>query len=570
MHTNMRRAVHTALLTGGIVVAGAMSAHAADDTGILSGLGVEAPVDVSVNLTGLAAGVLGDATATTAAPAAPAPAAPAPAAPVGGGGSEGVASGTAVTAPVSVPVDVSTVAVGVLGDASATSSAPAAAPAAQPAPAAAIEQGEADGIATGTAVAAPVHVPVDVDGVALGVLGDASTTSTGGTAPTGSGAPTATVGRDDSEGIGSGTAVAAPVHVPIDLDGIALGILGDARTSSTGGGTAAGSGTPTATTAGGDSEGIGSGTSVAAPITIPITIGDVALGLLGDASTESTGTTGTGPTGTAPTTTVDGGDSEGLLSGIGAASPISVPITVGDVALGLLGDASTESTGTTGTGSTGTAPTTTVDGGDSEGLLSGIGVAAPISVPITVGDIALGVIGDATTGSTGTTGTGSTGTGTGVDTGDSDGLLGSIGVELPISIPVTVGDIALGAIGEATVTDPGTGTTGPGTLPGTGTTDPGTDEGTTADGTVDGLVGGTPAGASTNAGTTTVADAAFRSDVLAAGEVALALERVAAPTATAPAALATTGGPAALTTLAGLALMALGLLLRRVPRVVLH
>ncbi|WP_203670177.1 chaplin family protein, partial [Cellulomonas pakistanensis] len=290
----MRRAVHTALLTGGIVVAGAVSAHAADDTGILSGLGIEAPVDVAVDVSGLAAGVLGDAT-TTAAPAAPAPAAPAPApaASAGGGASTGVASGTAVAAPVSVPVDVSTVAVGVLGDASATSAAPAAAPAPQPAPAAVVEQGDAEGVASGTAVAAPVHVPVAVDGVALGVLGDASTTSTGGTVPAGASGPTTTVEA-------------------------------------------------------GDPQGVGSGTSVAAPITIPVTIGDVALGLLGDASTQSTGGTGTGSSG-APTTTVGGGSSDGLLSGIGAASPISVPITVGDVSLGLLGDATTDS----GTGSTG-------------------------------------------------------------------------------------------------------------------------------------------------------------------------------------------------------------------------
>src|SRR6478609_2064763 len=371
MHRNMRRAVHTALLTGGLVVAGAVSAYATDDDGLLSGLGIEAPVDVSVDVTGLAAGVLGDASTTTA-PAGPE--ATAPTAAVGGGSSEGVASGTAV--------------------------------------------------------AAPVSIPVDIDGVALGVLGDATTTATGDPPTSGTTAPTATVESGDTDGIATGTGIAAPVSIPVDIDGLALGVLGDATT--------------------------------------------------GTGTTPTTGESG------APTATVGGGTSDGPLAGTGVAAPISVPVTIGDVALGLLGDASTTSTGTRTAGTATDAPTATAGGGDSDGPLAGTGVAAPISIPITIGDLALGLIGDATTTSTGTGTTGTDAPTATIGGGDSAGLLSTLGIALPVSVPITIGDLALGVVGEAAVVDPGTGTDGTGTDPGTtdpGTTGPGTtDPGTTGPG----------------------------------------------------------------------------------------
>src|SRR6478736_1586554 len=272
MHRNMRRAVHTALLTGGLVVAGAVSAYATDDDGLLSGLGIEAPVDVSVDVTGLAAGVLGDASTTTA-PAGPE--ATAPTAAVGGGSSEGVASGTAVAAPVSIPVDIDGVALGVLGDATTTGTGTTPTTGTT-APTATVESGDTDGIATGTGIAAPVSIPVDIDGVALGVLGDATTTATGDPAPTGTTAPTATVESGDTDGIATGTGIAAPVSIPVDIDGLALGVLGDATTTATGDPAPTGTTAPTATVESGDTDGIATGTGIAAPVSIPVDIDGLA------------------------------------------------------------------------------------------------------------------------------------------------------------------------------------------------------------------------------------------------------------------------------------------------------
>ncbi|QZN85574.1 chaplin family protein [Cellulomonas sp. C5510] len=445
MHASVRRALQTALLTGGLVVAGAAAAHAADDDGLLAGLGVDAPVDVSVDVSGLAAGVLGDATVDqAAAPAATTTPAPATTATTTGGDSDGLASGADVAAPVQVPVDVSAVAVGVLGDASVEQAAAPAATTAEPA------------------------------------------------------APTATVEQGDSEGAASGAAVAAPVHVPVTVDDVALGLLGDA------------------------------------------------------AVTDTAGTPGTGTT-DAPEATVDSGDSDGIASGAGVAAPVSIPVTIGDVSLGLLGDSAV--TGGSGTGGTGTdAPSAEVGSGDSDGALAGTGVAAPVSIPVTVGDLALGLVGDATVvGGTGTAGS-SDAPDAAVGGGDSDGLLADLGVALPVSVPVTVGDLALGLIGDATVTD----ATQPGTTD-PGTTDPGTtDPGTTDPGTTE---------------PEAVAPVSLvSSEVLAAGGVVTAVEAATtgARSAMVPAALASTGAPAGIPVLLAVGLLALGVLLRRLPRVVLR
>jgi hypothetical protein len=577
MHTTARRAVHTALLTGGLVVAGAVAAHAAEDDGLLSGLGIQAPVDVSVDVQGLAAGVLGDASVTGTAPAAapapaapfPAPAGPAPAAPFTGGSSDGVASGTAVAAPVSVPVDVDAVAVGVVGDAS-TTTAPATAPEAAPAPApaATVAQGTSDGIASGSAVAAPVSVPVDVDAVALGILGDATVSN--GAGGSSASAPATTVVGGDSDGIASGTGVVAPVHIPVTIGDIALGLLGSASaTGGTDAGTPAAT-TPTAVDGSGDSTGIATGTDAVAPITVPITIGDVALGLIGDASTENTGTGTSAPAGTAPTTQVGTGDSDGLLSGTDVTSPIHIPVTIGDVALGLIGDASTENTGTGTSTPAGTTPTTDAETGTTDGIASGTDVDAPITAPITIGDVALGLIGDAST--SGGTEAGTPGTpGTPVTEGDPQSVLPGLSILLPITLPVTVGNIALGVVTGTAVTDDGTGTTDGGTGPGTtdpGTTDPGTTDPGTTPGTIDGTGTGTVGAAGTRV--ETVADVVYSSEVLAAGELAVALEAATSTGVMAPAALAPTGGPAGLMSLVAAGMVGLGLLLRRLPRVVLH
>lgn len=243
---------------------------------------------------------------------------------------------------------------------------------------------------------------------------------------------------------------------------------------------------------------------------------------------------------------------------LGVEAPVDVSVDVNALAAGILGDASVTGTAPAADpapAAPAPAPGAQVGGGSSDGIAAGTDVTAPLTVPVTIGDVALGVLGDASTASTGSTGSGTGSAPTTTDdVGDAGGLLTDLGIVLPITVPVAVGDVALGVVGDATVTGPGT--TAPGRIPADGGT-------TTGSGGTAGL------SAAGDAATTTVAEVAFTSGVLAATERAVVLESAASVHAVAPAALATTGGPAGLMSLAAAGLIGLGLLVRRLPRVVL-
>ncbi len=516
MHAQLSRALKTTLVTGGLIVAGAVAAQA-DDNGILSGLDIEAPINAPVDVNGLAVGILGDAATTS----------------------------------------------------------PDVAPTSTAAPTADVAGGDSDGIASGAAVAAPVNAPISVDTVALGVLGDAS--STGGTASTGATeAPTATIGSGDSDGVASGASAASPVNIPVTIDGLAVGVAGDASTDGSGDGEGASTASaPTATVGGGSSDGTLSGLGAAAPVNVPVTVGNVSLGILGDAS--STGGTGTGTT-EAPTADIASGDSDGIASGTGIAAPINVPVTIGNVSLGVLGDAST--TGGSGSGTT-EAPTADIASGDTDGALTALALAAPINVPVTIDGLALGVLGDAQAESSADDVTAAPAATVGGST-SRPGLLRAIRVAAPVNVPVTVGGTAAGLLGDAAVTAPGSGFALPDedfvAVDGTGS-DPADSDG--ADGT-DGTETGTGTGTGTSgdgsgAGTGATPGSGATTDVVTVANLtsaALATDRAAALRSSAvlagamtlPAALAPTGGSTGMLSLVATALLALGTLLRRAPR----
>ena len=186
MNAWIKRGLHTALLTGGLLAfgAGVASADAND-------IEVTAPVDLS----GTAVAVLGDATA------------------VGSAGSPGARSeGNGGVLDADVPVVVDGVAVAVLGDATAVGGSGSA--------------GAPDG-GTGSVVDVDVPVGVDgVDGVAVAVLGDA----------------TAVESTDSSGEPAGGDGWVVDAHVPVTACGTAIGVLGDAGAGcTTGGGTSGGS-----------------------------------------------------------------------------------------------------------------------------------------------------------------------------------------------------------------------------------------------------------------------------------------------------------------------------------------
>jgi len=196
MHAYVRRALRTALLTGGLLVAGTATAHAVSDDG----------------------GLVGD-----------------------------IADDVTAVVPVTAPVTVGCSAVAVVGDAGAhCSGTPATdAPYITVSDTSPTEGPGRDaligGISNDVTAVVPVIAPVTVDGVAVSVLGDATSSSAGGTPPT---APaevtvTDTTTDDGSSAVGNGelvgdvltgTDVVVPVTAPISADGNAVSVIGDATT----------------------------------------------------------------------------------------------------------------------------------------------------------------------------------------------------------------------------------------------------------------------------------------------------------------------------------------------------
>ncbi|NUR61650.1 MAG: chaplin [Catenulispora sp.] len=152
--------------------------------------------------------------------------------------------------------------------------------------------GGSPGILSGNSVQIPVDIPINVCGVTANVVGllnpaahnacenSGGATATGGatTATTGDSdtAPAAAGGAHGSPGVLSGNNVQAPVHVPLNVCGDTVNVvgIGNAAAHNTcanhGGATATG-GSGTGTTAGG-SPGILSGNSIQIPIDIPVNV----------------------------------------------------------------------------------------------------------------------------------------------------------------------------------------------------------------------------------------------------------------------------------------------------------
>lgn len=203
MHAFVRRALQTALVTGGLVAVGAGAASASE--GLLGDLGIDVPIDVSIDVSNLGLAVLGESSVVSTEEsmvASPAPAAPvAPVAPVqpsDGGGS--LIGDIGISVPVTVPVGVSNIGVAVLGESTVVSNEESTVTSPAPAaPAAPVQPGDGGGSLIGKiGIDIPVTIPVNVGCLGLGILGDVSvscttttiTTPTDPTDPTGPTGPT--------------------------------------------------------------------------------------------------------------------------------------------------------------------------------------------------------------------------------------------------------------------------------------------------------------------------------------------------------------------------------------------
>src|SRR6266513_3057578 len=94
------------------------------------------------------------------------------------------------------------------------------------------------GVLGGNQVQVPIQAPISVSGNAIGLLGTASASHSGGGAMA-VGNASAAGSTSNNFGIASGNQASIPVVAPISVSGNALGILGSAQASSSGAGSAA-------------------------------------------------------------------------------------------------------------------------------------------------------------------------------------------------------------------------------------------------------------------------------------------------------------------------------------------
>lgn len=323
-----------------------------------------------------------------------------------------------------------------------------------------------DGLLSGTQALLNVDVPVTIGDTAISLVGDSSTSSSDKGSSAAPSRDSDSASTSGSDGAASGSQAVINVSVPVTVKDTAVSVIGDSSTKSTDAAPAAPAKDPAKAPAAstGGSDGIGSGTQVVAPVKAPVTVKDTAVSVIGDSKTESTDAAATAAPSSPASSATTGGE-DGVGSGTQVVAPIAVPVTVEDVAISVIGDSTTESTYAAAPSAPASpAPSATTDGTD--GTASGTQVVAPITIPVTVDGNAISVIGDSTTESTGAPAPTAPAAGTteGPSTDGSDGIGSGTQVVAPITLPVMIGDTAVSVIGDSTSVGGGTGT-----APSTGT-----------------------------------------------------------------------------------------------------
>jgi len=202
--------------------------NSSDNTGVLNGTQVLLPVTVPVNVVGNAVSVLGEANAAGAGVNKTESAKTEGGVDQDSSDNTGVLNGTQVAAPIDVPVNVCGNSLAILGLANSQ----AACVNGGGSHTESIKQDSSDntGIGNGTQIAAPVYVPLNITGNAASVLGEANAA---GASANESGHQGGGVKQDSSDNTGvlNGTQLAAPITVPVNVCGNALAVLGEANAS---------------------------------------------------------------------------------------------------------------------------------------------------------------------------------------------------------------------------------------------------------------------------------------------------------------------------------------------------
>ncbi|MFC4118550.1 chaplin family protein [Nonomuraea zeae] len=320
-------------------------------------------------------------------------------------GNASVLGGNQITAPISAPINACGNAVAIFGDATAGCKGGSSVWNTGVGAGGNRTSGDA-GVLGGNQVIAPVSAPINICGNAVAVLGHAFAGCRGGSTVTNGGPGRGYQSRhqaagssgndtDGRFGVGSGNQVIAPISLPVEACGNAVG---NASAGCTGGAkvenTHAGSGAGGNTTSG--AAGVLSGNQAVAPITAPINICGNAAAVLGHAFAGCKGGAHVknGGRGAGGNTT---SGAAGVLSGNQAVAPITAPINICGNAAAVLGASRAQCKGGAGVWQGGVGAGGNRTSGRA-GVLAGNQIVAPITAPVNVCGNAVAVLGDAAAG----------------------------------------------------------------------------------------------------------------------------------------------------------------------------
>jgi hypothetical protein len=277
-----------------------------------------------------------------------------------------------------------------------------------------------NGILNGAQLVAPVSVPVNIVGNAIGVAGEANAAGVGKNTTEGGKVSQKSY---DNNGIANGLQGYLPVNVPVNVVGNAVAVLGEANAAGAGvnGRTESAKVTEHGKHGWGnqkswDNNGILNGTQIYAPVDVPINLCGNALSLLGEANAQAICANGHhSESGWAVSQNTS--DNNGVLNGTQVYAPISAPLNIAGNAIGVAGEGNAAAAATN---ESGHGSKFTQDSSDNNGIANGTQIAAPISVPVNICGNAIGILGEASASAACSNGGGHDGDGNGADDGDYD------------------------------------------------------------------------------------------------------------------------------------------------------
>jgi hypothetical protein len=272
----------------------------------------------------------------------------------------------------------------------------------------------------------------------------------------------------DNNGLLNGTQLVAPISVPLNIVGNAIGVAGEANAAGAGQNWVTESGKNGKGGKGGvsqdswDNNGVLNGTQLYVPVSVPVNIVGNSLGILGEANAAGSGVNQVGRKAESATTeskkrhgnghggpTQDSWDNNGILNGTQIYSPVDIPINICGNSLALLGEANSQAIcGNAISRNTESGWAVSQDSHDNNGVLNGTQVYAPLSIPVNLAGNSGALLGEGNAAASAVNESGHGG-GFSQDSSDNNGIGNGTQIAAPISVPINICGNALGILGEA-------------------------------------------------------------------------------------------------------------------------